>query len=190
MLNTIAGLLGAGVPGTDYESISTTTVGAGGAATVTFSSISSAYSHLQIRVMARCSAAGSDREGISIMMNSDNTANYAAHFLINTGAAASSSGASGYTGSGNNAGGSSIITGATSAANIFGVTIIDILDYANTNKNKVTRSLNGQDQNNTSGRLGLTSGLWLSTSAITSLTFTPTGGSFTQYSSFALYGIK
>lgn len=36
-------------PSTDYDSIATTTVGAGGAASITFSSIPSTYQHLQIR---------------------------------------------------------------------------------------------------------------------------------------------
>ena len=175
---------------TNFESISTTTVGAGGAATITFSSIPSTYSHLQIRVLGRCDAAGSDREALALMINSDTGSNYTNHFLQGTGSAASASGATGLTGSTNQSGGSSIITGSTAPANTFGVSIIDILDYANTNKYKVTRSLNGQDQNSTSGRLGLTSGLWLNTAAITTLTLTAGTGNFVQYSSFALYGIK
>jgi len=190
MLNTISGMLAGGVAGGDYESISTVSVGAGGSATITFSSIPSTYSHLQIRVLGRCDAAGSDRESLALMINSDSGTNYTNHFLQGTGSAASSSAATGLTGSTNQSGGSSIITGSTAPANTFGVSIIDILDYANTNKYKVTRSLNGQDQNSTSGRLGLTSGLWLNTAAITTLTLTAGTGNFVQYSSFALYGIK
>jgi hypothetical protein len=174
---------------TDFDSIATVTVGSGGASTVTFSSIAGTYSHLQIRVTARCSSA-SDRNNLAIMMNSDNGTNYAGHYIIGSSTAASASGVTGYTGSNNAIGGSSIITGSTATANTFGVSIIDILDYANTNKYKVTRSLNGQEQNSTSSRIGFTSGLWLSTAAITSLTLAPDSGSFTQYSSFALYGIR
>ena len=127
---------------------------------------------------------------MAIMMNSDNGTNYAGHYIISSGASATAAGVTGYTGSNNAIGGSSIITGAPALANTFGVAIIDILDYANTDKYKVTRSLNGQDQNTTSSRIGFTSGLWLNTAAITSLTLAPDSGSFTQYSSFALYGIK
>jgi hypothetical protein len=174
---------------TDFDSIATTTVGSGGASTVTFSSIAGTYSHLQIRITARCSSA-SDRNNLSIMINSDNATNYAGHYIIGSSTAISAAGVTGYTGSNNAIGGSSIITGSTAAANTFGVSIIDILDYANTNKYKVTRSLNGQEQNSTSSRIGFTSGLWLSTAAITSLTLAPDSGSFSQYSSFALYGIR
>jgi hypothetical protein len=66
--------------------------------------------------------------------------------------------------------------------------ICDVLDYANTNKFKTLRSLTGNDRNG-SGSIWLDSGLWRSTSAITSIKFT-TGTAFAQYSQFALYGIK
>ncbi len=42
---------------TAYESIATTTVGAGGTSTITFSSIPSTYTHLQIRGIGRSDAA-------------------------------------------------------------------------------------------------------------------------------------
>ena len=52
----------------DYESIATTTVGAGGTSTVTFSSIPSTYSHLQVRVIAR--SAGTSLAGLYMSINS------------------------------------------------------------------------------------------------------------------------
>ena len=76
-------------------------------------------------------------------------------------------------------------------ANTFGAGVIDILDYAKTNKYKATRQLSGISSNATVGDrdyLLYGSGLWRSTSAITSITLT--GNSFVQYSHFALYGIK
>ena len=80
---------------------------------------------------------------------------------------------------------------ASATANAFGVTIIDILDYANTNKYKTFRSLVGSDTNDTNGAVGLASGSWRSTSAITSITLSNNvSGNLAQYSSFALYGIK
>jgi hypothetical protein len=44
--------------------------------------------------------------------------------------------------------------------------------------------------NNGSGDVGIFSGLWMKTSAVTSLEFFSNGGNIGQYSSFALYGIK
>jgi hypothetical protein len=78
-----------------------------------------------------------------------------------------------------------------SSANVFGGAVIDILDYTNTNKNKVIRSLNGADTNS-AGSIDLTSELWMSTAAITGITFSVETGAqnINQYSTFALYGIK
>jgi hypothetical protein len=63
------------------------------------------------------------------------------------------------------------------------------LDYANTNKYKTLRTLNGSDANG-SGVVQLRSGLWMSSSAINAITLSTSAGNFNQYSSFALYGIK
>jgi hypothetical protein len=81
--------------------------------------------------------------------------------------------------------------GASSTASIFGVAVCDILDYTNTNKYKTVRSLSGHDQNG-SGYVTLMSGSWRNTAAITSITILRDSGgaNLTQYSQFALYGIK
>ena len=69
------------------------------------------------------------------------------------------------------------------------VSVIDILDYANTNKYKTVRALHGSDANG-SGLIALRSGNWRSTSAITRIDLTPSSNNFKQYSHFALYGVK
>jgi hypothetical protein len=73
----------------------------------------------------------------------------------------------------------------------FGGSIVDILDYANTSKNKTVRTLTGADRNG-NGLIGLRSGYWNSTAAVSSISIIATSGStgFAQYSSFALYGVK
>ena len=112
----------------------------------------------------------------------------ASHRVYSDGATASTDAASG----GLTNGASMIfVPGSTAGANIFGVGIVDILDYTNTNKNKVFRSINGDDLNG-EGFASLTSGVWNSTSAITSITFGSVDGgtNMPQYSTFALYGIK
>lgn len=171
-----------------YDSIATTTVGAGGAASITFSSIPSTYTHLQIRYTARSNdVSGGDRIAQKMQFNSDTGANYSHHLLFGTGSAAS---ADAYTSSTFIYTGLSDLPTNIAAANIFGVGVIDILDYKDTNKFKTTRTLSGQDQNSTSGRIFLTSGNWRSTSAISTITLFPETGSYMQYSSIALYGIK
>jgi len=168
----------------DFESIATTTVGAGGSSSITFSSIPSTYTHLQIRVINRISQSVSEN-GIIVRVNSDTGSNYAFHGFTGNG---SSAGAFGYASQTKIEGPDA--PGASATASIFGAQIIDILDYANTNKYKTVRILTGDDLNG-SGGIRLISGLWMNTNAITSLEFTVNGGSnFVQYSHFALYGIK
>jgi hypothetical protein len=76
----------------------------------------------------------------------------------------------------------------TNASNTFTAMTIDILDYRNTNKNKVTRHLGGYDANG-SGVLAFASGLWASTSAINAIRISMGSGNIAVNSSFALYGI-
>ena len=171
--------VGGGVA-TDYESIATVTVGGGGAANATFTSIPSTYTHLQIRVL--CGTGGSASQDLRIRYNSDSGTNYTQHNLIGSGAAAS---ADGYTAQTYANAGKQGAALSTSPA----VAVIDILDYANTSKYKTMRSLNGYDANG-SGFIILSSSLWLNTAAISTIELTPNSSTFSQYSSFALYGIK
>jgi hypothetical protein len=74
-------------------------------------------------------------------------------------------------------------------ANTFAVNIIDIIDYAATNKQKVWRSLTGLDMNDSGGNFSFISGVWLDTAAINRIDFIlpQTAAPNTQ---FALYGVK
>jgi hypothetical protein len=170
----------------DYESIATVSVGSGGAADVEFTSIPATYTHLQIRGIARSARSGETDDNIALQFNADTGSNYAYHDLQGNGSTATAGAASSAT---------SIrvakVSAASATASVFGVCVFDILDYANTNKYKTTRSLNGFD-NNGSGNAVLFSGLWQNTNAITSIKlFSQTGANnFAQYSHFALYGIK
>ncbi len=171
-----------------YESIATTTVGSGGSSTVTFSSIPSTYKHLQVRLTVRSSITGSgNQDDVLMRFNSDTGNNYVGHQLYGDG----SSSGSGVLGGTPPVGllYPAYVTSNSANANTYGVAIIDILDYANTNKYKVMRSLNGHD-NNGDGFILLRSGLWMNTTAISSITFTFASGSYMQYSSLALYGIN
>lgn len=188
MLNNIVGVLGVGGGvATNFDSIQTYTVGAGGQASITFSSISGTYKHLQIRYIARntTSSGGGAEENVRLRVNGVTTANYPWHILEGDGATAYASAATTDT---------SLFVGRiaqnTATASTFGVNVIDILDYTNTNKYKTIRSLQGMDRNG-AGYVGLFSGFnTTNTNAITSIDIFPQAGSFAQYSHFALYGIK
>lgn len=187
----ILGIIASSLPAAagDFESIATVTVGSGGSSSITFSSIPSTYSHLQVRSLQKSTYndGGTDSVYLFLTYNGDSSASsYYSHWLYGEGANAAAAAYNVHNG---------IIMHmvpktTSSLNNMFSVSIIDVLDYANTNKYKTTRSLTGGDLNNTYGIIGLESGLYKSTSAISSLTLTPSGGNFAQYSHFALYGIK
>ena len=166
-----------------YESIATTTVGGGGSSTITFSSIPATFTHLQLRWIGQDNR-GATNDGVKVSLNSNTTnADYAYHRLWGNGSSAQSFG------TGSSFAGIGFIRGDTGNS-IFGVSILDFLDYANTNKYKTVRVLGGNDTNG-AGEVGIWSMLWMKTDAINSLTLTPENGStFSQYSHFALYGIK
>jgi len=170
-------------PPSSYSSIATQTVGSGGASSITFSSIPSTYTHLQIRYIAKdARTVGNAASQVYIRYNSDSGTNYAVHELAGDGTTASAYGAA--SGTSNYA-----VIGDATSGSYTGLGIIDILDYANTNKNKTMRALSGNDLNG-SGSIKLTSGLWMNTAAINTITLTPLSTPFSQYSSFALYGVK
>jgi hypothetical protein len=175
-----------------YESISTVTVGAGGASTVTFSSIPSTYQHLQIRVFVQTNRGTFCRDNLKVIFNADSGANYADHEIYGDGASVGA----GATTSATSMSIGTVGTSAVLSSLLFGGRIIDVIDYANASKYKTVRSIGGVDMNGTGvsgigGLVDFKSGLWQSSTAINSMTFTTgVGTSFNQYSSFALYGIK
>lgn len=175
-LGIYASSITGGLSTSSYESISTTTVGSGGATDITFSSIPSTYKHLQIRGIMRMS---SNADGPTMRFNNDTTtSNYRMHYLQGNGSAASA---------GTIANNFYDPITMPNGANIFGGFVIDILDYTDTNKYTTIRTLEGFDANG-SGYVTFTSGLWMSTSAITSIKMA--GTTIQQYSQAALYGIK
>jgi hypothetical protein len=186
ILGVIASSTSAGYAVGDYESIQTVTVGSGGAADIEFTSIPATYKHLQIRVLCRGTDA-SDNKNITFRFNSDTGTNYTFHNLQGDGLTVSAANGLNQTAFVPNR-----MPASTAASNVFGVAIIDILDYANTNKYKIVRAISGFDTNNgTQGSVTrINSGLWLNTSAITSIKGIMNSGNIAQYSSFALYGIK
>ncbi len=187
MLNSIVGLHGAGITVTNsYESIQTIPV-TSATPSITFSSIPSTYKHLQIRGLVRSDRSGQTQDILGIRLNGDTTTtNYAAHWLQGDGSsAAGSSTIGGYAYAWNG-----YAPAANSTSGNYGVMVLDILDYSDTNKNKVTRMLGGNDQNG-SGVAHLWSTLWAQTSAVNSVTILPVFGSnLAAGTTLALYGIK
>lgn len=165
----------------DFEAIASSRVPSGGVATVEFASIPSTYQHLQVRAFVQAEVSGSTFTVLQMKINgNDLTKN---HYLYGNGASALGG-----------VGGTNTVMNIPQSGytNIFAGGIIDILDYANTNKNKTIRTLSGVDANG-AGEIVLYSNLYsTNTNAITSLLFRVDSGTtdIGVNSHFALYGIR
>ena len=153
-----------------------------GAANVEFTSIPATYTHLQLRTFI-FGVDATPTGSINVQFNTDTGSNYAFHLLQGYGAGVDAyAGASASNGRFFGYRGGIRTTYATAG-------VVDILDYANTNKYKTMRGLAGNDFNG-SGEIQLSSSLWQNTNAITSIKVYSSSQNFGQYSSFALYGVK
>jgi hypothetical protein len=177
-----------GIFSSDYELIETQILGSSQSA-ITFSSLgtySSTYKHLQIRWVARTDRPTFATDSIQLYYNG-NTSNFTiGHQLTGNGSNVSSG----------DTGGATI--GATSASqsptNAYGAGVIDLVDIYAT-KNRVARSFIGQSDPAAGGftgsRIFLTSALWATTTAITSVSLrSGTGASLLAGSRFSIYGVK
>ena len=178
-------MLAGGNPLRNFDSIQTISLNAS-QATVSFTSIPQTYTHLQIRGFWRCADGSAGLDYSNMRFNADTASNYSYHNVNGWGATVAVTGSATQT---------SMLSGIsqcdTSLASTFGVQVTDILDYTNTNKYKTMRSLAGTDRNSaTYDAVYFASGNWRSTAAITSISLTSGTAGFTQYSHFALYGIK
>lgn len=162
-----------------YESIASAS-GTGSSNTISFTSIPATFTHLQIRGIAKPTMVDAViRLGYNGVTDATQ---YNTHVLYGDGSSAGAfyEGNQHYIyGFSNN-----VATGDT-----YGVGVIDILDYRNTNKYKVARCLTGYDKNG-SGSVILTSHLYRSTNAITQVDLILNQGNFTTGTRIALYGIK
>ena len=171
-----------------YESIASQTL-VSDTATVSFTSIPSTYKHLQLRVMAKHSRTANTFYNVNIQFNSDTGANYTSHYVFGNQSAVTASNLTSGTFIDRNL---YAVSNASAHTSMFGVGIVDIIDYALTTKYKTVRSLTGQDVNGASVNdyISIASGLWSNTSAINRIDLHVTSYNLVVGSTFALYGIK
>ena len=162
-----------------FELIASSTVGSGGVASVTLSSIPATYTDLLLRASVRGSSA-SVNQSYQITFNGSSTTGLTMRRLYGSGASAAS-----------DTGISTEGVGATATASTFSNDDFYIPNYASANYKSF--SVDNVGENNAATAYAfLDAGLWSNTAAITSivLTATGTGGDLKQYSTFYLYGIK
>lgn len=157
-----------------------TVTASGGDASVTFSSIPQTFTHLQLRIFAKGTNTAASNGWAWFKFNSASSGT--SHSLWGDGA---NPNVASYVSVGSP---NSILFPRTTST-LMGIAIIDILDYTNTNKNKVARVLAGYDANG-SGTVQLSSCTWADTTAISSIYLNPWDlANFAQGSRFDLYGI-
>jgi hypothetical protein len=184
----VAGAGVAPVPaGSAYEWLETQILGSD-TTSVTFSNVNSnygsTYQHLQLRILARTDRNDTD-DFIMLRFNGDSGNNYTSHNIRGNGSNVQSSNPrTNYQNIEINS-----ITANTQTANSFGAVIIDILDPFETTKNTTIRAMTGLT--GSYNYVSLNSGLWNSTSAITTIFLDQFFGTvFKTGSRFSLYGLR
>jgi hypothetical protein len=173
----IFAVAGAGGAVGAYEQIATT-FGTGSSTSITFSSIPQTYKHLQIRAAHRVTT-NTQSSSTFMRINGVTSGSYNDHHLTGTG---------GGVGSSNRLSATEMLIGLTPGiADTHAGSIIDILEYASTTKNKVVRTITGQL---TGTRLtALYSGATNSTNAVSSITIFA-NDNFATTARFSLYGLR
>lgn len=163
---------------TTYIPLATQTL-ATAASSVTFSSIPQTYTDLVVVANLGKSLVGSS---VEFRFNSDSGSNYSITELYGNGTSAASARVSSST-YGQVA--YDVVPGSDITSNF----VFNVMNYANTAVNKTTLSRNNSMATTYSGAAAIV-GLWRSTAAINSITFTSSGGAtFTTGSTFNLYGV-
>ena len=164
-----------------FIKIASVTVGAGGASSIDFTSIPSTYTDLVVKLSAR---SNNTSVGLFVRFNG-NSANYSSRRLYGDGSTVYSDthGASTE---------NAIVAGetiSTYTSNTFGSLDLYIPNYAgSTNKSSSADSTTENNASTSWAALG--ANLWSNTAAINQVTLTPAAGTFVQYSTATLYGIK
>ena len=164
-----------------YTLIASSTVGAGGASSIDFTSIPATYTDLKLVVSARINEAST--YGVTVLVKPNGaTTNLSQRRLYGLG--------SGAPGSDTTTEWRMIAASTSQTASTFGNSELYIPNYAGSN-NKSASGDNVSENNATDDFALLSAYLWSNTAAITSLTLTPNAThSFQQYTTAYLYGIK
>jgi hypothetical protein len=154
-------------------------------ASITFTSIPSTYTDLVLKWSARDDQAN-NTQTIRLKFNNSSVSQYSWLNLYNSAGSVGSSSSGGTSGNHQFPYGSN---GTLSTSNTFTNYEVYIPNYASANNKSF--STDGITENNSADGYGLLeASLWANTSAINEILLYPNTGSFVQYSSFYLYGIK
>lgn len=167
-----------------YTLIASTTVGAGGASSIDFTSIPSTYTDLVVKHSTRYTSNGDG--SVYLQFNGDTGSNYNDRMLYGDPFASSAGSVSNTNRTFSYAGS---VNFSTMTANTFSSNEIYIPNY--TSSNSKSYSVDGVSETNGAQAYEvMVAGRWSGTSTITSIKIFPASGTFVQYSTATLYGIK
>ena len=184
----VAYTFGAGGGAGAVTLITDTIVSGSVAANIDFASIPGTYKHLRVEGQVRGDTAATNSQ-MRLRMNADSTA---AHYQWNFAEFYSGSTANGVENSSDTAISVGRMSAATASSGASGMFVFDIPNYVNTVFNKMINGTNGNVLATGNGGMAsaVNTGVWLSTAAITELTFTFLAGNFIIGSRISLYGIS
>jgi len=165
---------------TTFTKIASVSVGSGGAATITLSSIPGTYTDLVLKFSNRTDNTGVGN-GFTLTYNASST-NYTNRSIYGDGSTTASSSSS--------TSGMMWVNGSTETANTFANVELYITNYAGSNFKSSSNDAVMENNASATTYAGLQARLWSDTAAITSMTLTPSVGNWVQYTTATLYGIK
>jgi len=166
----------------NYIPIQTVTVGSGGVASFTFSSIPQTYTDLVIKVSARGDATG--LVDVRMQFNGDTASNYQAREAYGDGAIVQ-----GNTYTTTDA--HFHMNGTSTTSNTFTNSEIYIPNYTSSNQKSISGdAVNENNSTSTNVQSRLVAWKWSGTAAISSILFSTNTGNYAQYSTATLYGIR
>jgi hypothetical protein len=163
---------------TTYTLINSVTVGSGGTATIDFTSIPQTYTDLKLMTSLRSNNSGGNVSYIYFNNTNSSLSNTRYYASVNTVAVYSSTDVFSY------------IPPSTGTANTFSTQEWYIPNYTDGARHKTVNILGAANSTSTGYELGFIAGLWEQNNAINRITLYPSAGSFVQYSTAYLYGIK
>lgn len=158
-----------------YQLIETITVGSGGAASISFSSIPQTFTDLVVMSSTRSASTGNQ-----LIPSVNGSTATSTRNLFGDGGSALGTTAVTWIGFG---------TASGDTASVFGNSYFYFPNYALTQA-KFSSSHSCNETNGASSYITVVGGYWSSTTAISTLSFATNSGNFAQHSSMSLYGIK
>ena len=168
-----------------FVKIATVTVGAGGAATIDFTSIPSTYTDLCVKISTRdTSSAGSPNVKLTFNGSTSGYSNKRLLGYNGTNVASFSDTSIAY-------GIATLDNTSSHTSNTFTNSEIYVPNYTSSNNKSFSLDTVVENNSTTVNALGLYAQIWANSAVISSISMTPDGGfNFVQYSTATLYGIS